>query len=357
MSIDINQDMNPRSNVPLATELVVEGNRRVTKTFKQRVLASTMAALLTVGLTACSAADAMKAAMGGGESSAASTSQEESGDGAQGDNTQTSTSTPSSGMEKPDDESDKSDTGTAESGTDVEAMGDGSTTLEPSRPENEKIYRNSQGWEFLENSGLIMPGARFFVQAADNSTASCSFAWWVYNKEEPQRHYITSAGHCGEKGDPVYVQDENGKFYKVGKFVWSAFDPDDRQNPTDHALIELTVGPDLVEGTPMIKDMELAGWASPQWLEEEQPRICRLGYRSGLSCGPYKGLVGDYMFGFGNISDHGDSGGAVWAVDPDDPNKIYAVGMTSYNRPNDAVVNGAAALSPLIKQFNLTILQ
>lgn len=63
------------------------------------------------------------------------------------------------------------------------------------------------------------------------------------------------------------------------------------------------------------------------------------------------------MFGFGNISDHGDSGGAVWAVDPENPNRIYAVGMTSYGFSHDAISNGAAALSPLIKQFNLTILQ
>lgn len=63
------------------------------------------------------------------------------------------------------------------------------------------------------------------------------------------------------------------------------------------------------------------------------------------------------MFSFGNILDRGDSGGAVWVVDPENPNRIYAVGMTGYGFPHDAIPNGTAALSPLIKQFNLAILQ
>lgn len=352
----MNPEMETRSLTSSSVGLVTEGSGKRAKSFKRRVWASTIAALLAVGLSACDA-DSLKNALGGGESSSTSTSQEESAGQSQGDDSQSSTSAPSSGMEKPDDSSDKSDTGSAESGTDVEGMGDGSTKLKPSNPENEKIYRNSQGWEFLENSALIAPGARFLVKGADDSTSSCSFAWWVYNKDEPRRHYITSAGHCGNKGDNVYVEDEKGKFYKVGQFVWRSYDPEAKNNRTDHALIELTVNPKNVYGTPMLKGAELAGWASPQWLEQEQPRICRLGYRSGLSCGPYKETVGSYMFGFGNISDHGDSGGAVWAVDPENPNRIYAVGMTSYGFSHDAISNGAAALSPLIKQFNLTILQ
>lgn len=320
-----------------------------TRGLKERILAPSMALMLTLGLAACGAEGSDSASAEDKNSTSASSSQSES------TSTESTTSIEQTRMPDSGADAKEPEISSADSDSSIENLGRGSETLMGKNQRDSRIYRNSEGWEFLEYPPRVMPGGRFIVETADGSTSYCSFGWWVFNKDNPKRHYMTSAGHCGNKGDRVYIQDKNGKFYEVGKFVWSLNDKSNPEEQLDHALIELTVDPKYVQGTPPLKEAKLAGWASMKWLEENQPRICRLGYRSGLSCGSYRGVAGYYMFMYDNISDHGDSGGAIWAQNPDNPNEIYAVGMTSYGFPYDATSAGAAALAPVMNEFGFTV--
>lgn len=85
----MNPEMETRSLTSSSVGLVTEGSGKRAKSFKRRVWASTIAALLAVGLSACDA-DSLKNALGGGESSSTSTSQEESAGQSQGDDSQSS---------------------------------------------------------------------------------------------------------------------------------------------------------------------------------------------------------------------------------------------------------------------------
>lgn len=324
------------------------------KTFKTGLLVSSTTLLLAMGLAGCGL-DGVKSAMGGVQDAVGLSTDREAG--SEASSSETTTSIASTRMPNPTIESDVPETNVADSDSDVKGPGHESSTLMGKKSTNERIYRKSEGWEILEYPPYVMPGGRFVVESADGSRSQCSFGWWVYNQDEPSRHYVTSAGHCGEKGDQVYIQDNSGRYQKVGEFVWSAFDTENRSSPIDHALIELTVSPQSVEGTPAVQNLKLVGWASASWLEEAQPRICRLGYRSGLSCGSYRGMVENYMFSYDNISDHGDSGGAIWAVSPDNPREVYAVGMASYGFEEDATSAGASLLAPIMGEFDMTIVE
>lgn len=228
-----------------------------------------------------------------------------------------------------------------------------STPLNQNDNSQRQIMHSSEGWEFLENVGSIMPGGKYSVLHGDGTTSECSFGWWVFNEAEPNRHYMATAGHCGDEGDLVYIEDSEGETYQVGEFVWSQFD--NVVAGVDHALIELTVNPEFVTGTPPIEGVQVVGSADLDWLTATQPMICRLGYRTGISCGQFRSVESGVAFSYDGIVDHGDSGGAIWAVDPSDSTKIYAVGITAYMFTEDATNSGATALQPLLAQFGLTV--
>lgn len=216
-----------------------------------------------------------------------------------------------------------------------------------------KISHSSEGFEFLEAPGMILPGGRYITYRGSEAIGNCSFGWWVFDEQEPDRHYMTTAGHCGEVGDQVLIEDQQGNSYHVGTFVWSQYE----SATSDHALIELSVSPEYVAGTPPVEGVRLAGVAGLDWLEQVKPTVCRLGYRTGMSCGQFRTSEGPLSFRYDGITDHGDSGGAIWAVDPQDPSKIWAVGMAAYMFSADATNAGGSALAPMTAEFGLTIVE
>ena len=155
---------------------------------------------------------------------------------------------------------------------------------------------------------------------------TCSFGWMVRPEGNNSRLLNLTAGHCGDVGDKIYSD----------YFGYTSATPSVSMGSTQ---------------------VEVKGWAGKHWLEENQPYMCRLGFRSGLSCGNLQQMTNDISMTYVAISDHGDSGGAVWAFDPSDSSQtsIYAVGVTSWLRYEDAATAGAKTVESVMNPQNLKI--
>ncbi|CUU66594.1 hypothetical protein ACTXKQ_09350 [Corynebacterium variabile] len=225
------------------------------------------------------------------------------------------------------------------------------------RPQERPILRNSKDFDFLEFGDYLEPGAKYHTD-----DGSCSFGWLVGMESGGPTSSLT-AGHCGNVGDTVYVDTSSGDTIPVGEFIWQAFDGEANIGTgNDYAIIRFY--DDVLYatlGTPEVTfddvPVELAGWRDAAWLEQNKPYMCRLGYRSGLSCGTFQEMTNSNTVMFDNISDHGDSGGAIWAVDPADPtgSKIYAVAVNSFGNENDATSAGGKTIDQVMGHFDLTI--
>ena len=229
--------------------------------------------------------------------------------------------------------------------------------------EQRKIFRDSETFSYLNEKGGIQPGSKYIIQHADGSSGSCSFGWTVGPKNDRSEIYNLTAGHCGKTGDKVYAFTEQGESVHVGQFVMSQYDETSEalSSGRDYALIKFNSNAINIPGTPNVtaggSPLKLAGWTDSQWLEENNPYICRMGWRSGLSCGQFQKMVSDTTMVYDNISDRGDSGGVIWAVDPKDPSQttIYAVGVASFLTMTDATSAGGKVIGPVMEENNLTI--
>ena len=104
---------------------------------------------------------------------------------------------------------------------------------------------------------------------------------------------------------------------------------------------------------PFEFDMRIAGAASTDWLKEHRPRLCRLGFKTGLSCGKFIAVEGESVV-YENISDRGDSGGPVFT---ESDGKLLAVGLTSGVWDEDKTTATAQLVEPLVKRWGLTLYQ
>lgn len=215
----------------------------------------------------------------------------------------------------------------------------------------QEVKRNSRGWEFLNDGGVVQPGFQYTVVRANGSRNTCSFGWMV-RQQGTNRVFNLTAGHCGEKGDQVYIRVKGQQQLKyVGTFVFSTGTPKKFGVDPDYALIEVTkstapINPKLpVKGATVVNNV-----ASLEQIDRSEPYMCRLGYRSGISCGYYIGRVGNFVYQYRNISDGGDSGGPIWTVDAQG-NPQYAAGVHSFGQPNTATRAGAAAIAPILQSM------
>lgn len=232
--------------------------------------------------------------------------------------------------------------------------------------EERQIYRDSDSYRYLESSSYIEPGMKYYVETSDG-IGECSFGWTVRVDEDPDSLYNLTAGHCGDVGDEVYMDlDQTGDpahFIHVGTFAWQLFEgeSDATAGGDDYALIQFLDGAEeFMTGTPNLwfgdtqEDLELVGWEDAVWLEENQPYMCRLGFRSGLSCGEFLEMTQASEVAYDNIQDHGDSGGVVWAFDPSDPmmTTIRAVAVTSWGSTADATTAYGKTVDRVFESFS-----
>lgn len=237
---------------------------------------------------------------------------------------------------------------TSASGSGHSAQGSGSVTLNggsTNTTQRSKIFHSSEGFEFLKTPGVVMPGGKYITSAG----SACSFGWLVHSTTEAaDRKYMLTAGHCGTKGDLVYTRDQRGNDTLVGEFVESTGDL--LRDGSDYALIDVTDSARQAE-LPF-EEPRFEGWVDQAWVQANNPQICRVGFRTGVSCGSYLEMKNNTIF-YEGISDHGDSGGPVWAVDSNGDR--WAVGVTSYGFAEDATMAGAAAIEPWMDRYSLGI--
>lgn len=244
----------------------------------------------------------------------------------------------------------------------------GPIEVDPEQSDDDDLLRISEGFEYLSTPERIEPGAKYVIVKPDGSAGSCSFGWMARLKDEPDRRFNLTAGHCGEEGDEVYldpVGHENSEdWVKVGDFVWQDFVDEELEEGDDYALIEFL--PEVqgsIDNTPNIAavsggELNPTGIAKAEKLSAEKPYMCRLGYRSGLSCGSFKDITHRTNVTFRGITDHGDSGGVIWAFTDEEFDEIEAAAVTSWvDFGTQADLTNGKLIDPVVEQLGLEILK
>lgn len=211
----------------------------------------------------------------------------------------------------------------------------------PDADDDSAIFHDSEEWQFLSMPGAVVPGG---IIVNDTDESSCSVGYVV---STDNRDFVLTAGHCGEEDDQFSIVDEDGSSTYIGSMVESEFLT---AGGADYGLNDITRARPHVQTFPF--DAPLKGWRDVSWLEENKPRICRLGFRTGLSCGEYLGVDDNGILSFRGIADHGDSGGPVFAQTDDG---FYAVGLQSYGQPADATRVSAMTIAEPMNLWGLTL--
>lgn len=215
------------------------------------------------------------------------------------------------------------------------------------RDDNRGVYyHNSVDWKWLEQPGGVVPGGRIY-----NNTQStiCSTGFLASGDA---RLFIITAGHCGNRGDQFYVEDSHGNWAYVGEMVESYVERDENGGifGADIGLIEITGDAKYSSALPI--DLPLRGWITPQEAQARGMAICRLGATTGYSCGEFEEIGNNGLFYFRNISDRGDSGGAIFAADS---SGVWAIGVTSNGADTNKTRLGAMEIGNAIQYWGLTI--
>ena len=207
-------------------------------------------------------------------------------------------------------------------------------------------YHNSTDWQWLKQPGGVVPGGRIYNETRNGE---CSTGFLASKGE---RLFIITAGHCGERGDEFYVQDSNDNWAHAGTMVESLWQQDAQTSEfgADIGLIELSGEARYSSSLPL--DRPLRGWITPEEAQARGMAICRLGATTGYSCGEFTEVGRDGQFYFRNITDRGDSGGAVFAVNDQG---AWAVGVTSNGADTNKTMVGAMGIAGAIQHWGLTI--
>ena len=211
------------------------------------------------------------------------------------------------------------------------------------------IFHTSSGLKYLDGgANMVAPGVRI-----DNTTAGkhCSTGWLA---ARDGKNYIVTAGHCGKVGDKFSFTDATGRTYPLGEVVERDYEGTGQwvEGP-DIGLIYLY--PNSAPWTPQLAlDMgaEIRGWIPLSEIDRAS-QICRLGYRTGLSCGGFISSAANGQFRFDNISDHGDSGGPIFAQIA---GAWYAVGINSTGSDTNATSRVASSIAAYMEHFGLQLL-
>lgn len=167
---------------------------------------------------------------------------------------------------------------------------------------------------------------KIVIQHRDSGGATTCTLGFVFTGTDGEPRAIT-AGHCGEKGDPVQTADH----HTIGRIAESFFDSSgtaaENFHSVDTALISFIPGSVVVD--PRIPGIGgVRRTASRNEVERANAVACKLGPTTGLSCGPLALVeTPDPMVAFHMDSDRGDSGAPVWMYGADDG--IVAVGTVS----------------------------
>lgn len=216
-------------------------------------------------------------------------------------------------------------------------------------PAFETIYRNSQGFGYLVSPDVLVPGSA--IRNVD-SGQMCSAGWFF---DSPSGMVLSTAGHCGVEGNSFVFVDAKGVERQVGAVVYSGYKGKADLGVNDYALIKVD-DPVLVGSfVPLDPNIVPVEWQARQQSSLEYSRfdgICGLGFRSGLSCGPFSHVGHDGELFFRRISDSGDSGGPVFGIEG---NTLIPLGLDSAGRDEDATLSLNQALDSMVNAHDVEL--
>ncbi|MDO5077928.1 hypothetical protein [Corynebacterium sp.] len=233
------------------------------------------------------------------------------------------------------------DTGNGETNTRADTVG-----LESER-QRSQVYRLSRGFEFLRHPGGVIPGGRYINM---DKQLECSFGWTVVSDEMPGTYLNLTAGHCGDEGDKIGIEEQDGSLVEIGEVVWTTGWNGKRQ--PDWALLKIY--DDNVQTALPVEGYRVVDWVGKDYLVEKRPYACALGFRSGISCGDFVEMSNDITLSFESISDHGDSGGPIWVFDPD-TDEVHAAAVNSWGESTNATVSRVVTIEPVMHEFGLKL--
>ena len=214
----------------------------------------------------------------------------------------------------------------------------------------QKIYAEGEAFQFLERPGKITPGARI---TNTRLGSYCSVGWIV---EKNGEQFILTAGHCGREGDVFSMEDPEGRHHVVGTMTYSEFQNHGDIGRYDKGLIKID-NPAMVDASLQLfwknQKMITAAVQNTGWTEEHKPRLCRMGARTGLSCGPYYGVGADGQLIYNAISLPGDSGGPVFATHN---GHAFPIGIVSGGLKEDAIHQVAQPIAQFLNDGGYTLL-
>lgn len=212
-----------------------------------------------------------------------------------------------------------------------------------------KIYAEGEAFQFLERPGKVTPGAKII-----NTTRGgyCSVGWIV---EKDGVRSILTAGHCGAVGDEFALENQDGSLLPIGTMTFTEYRNHGDIGRFDKGLVSVT-DQSLIDATLQVtssgKKLSISAVQDASWIENNKPRMCRLGARTGLSCGPSRGIGVDGQIIYNAISLPGDSGGPVYAVYGTD---VFPLGVVSGGLKADAVHQVAQPIAGFLKEHGLTL--
>lgn len=155
-----------------------------------------------------------------------------------------------------------------------------------------------------------------------------------------------TAGHCGKVGDSVL--DKDGTY--LGYIADSL---DDYNGDIARIRFDGLPGGSLTTWVPnQGKMLPVLGSMSFADVMQTQPILCKVGRTTGESCGPLQGAPGKAQVAFAAVSDHGDSGGPVYALGD---KGVYAVGILFSGSGDGGVLSGATGITQFADQWGLTV--
>lgn len=218
------------------------------------------------------------------------------------------------------------------------------------QPADQPIYHNSTNWRWLAQPSTVVPGVQTFNTDANTS---CSAGYFVTSADG--RRFNLTAGHCGQRGNSIYVDISGQGSTYFGSVTDSGYTSTDGQvhedSDHDYGLVSID-GSAAKWSSAMPFAQKLSGYLTADQLATRRPRICRLGARTGLSCGAMVAVNDDGYVTYRSIADHGDSGGPVFAMIGD---ALYAVGVDSSGEDEDATLAAAQLIAPAIQHWGLTL--
>jgi hypothetical protein len=154
-------------------------------------------------------------------------------------------------------------------------------------------------------------------------------------------HYAVTAGHCYEAG--ATVSDAAGE--EIGRFEAGAPDVLGKNGSLGFGLVRLNAG---VGVSGAFGDSALATADTRPAVGEQ---VCKLGERTGQSCGTVVAVGRKHLYVDGLNVDHGDSGGVVYRMTPDGQAAFVGLVIGFFDGTTITDVEPASWLFPQLTRY------